>query len=286
MLSTFLCGADGATTCATCHPSCLACTTTPDTCDSCSLADAAAKSADGAFCVRTGVTVWDGVSYFKLACVGCDFCIGTNPQICVSEELAAFVGKLEASYSLPLTDEANGLICFRQPVPDLTCDPLTPILGELDAGNTGSLHPTADQCYKLLNTLWPFVTYWFGEMFPNFNPPGTSTKVEKSMLKTVLWLWILQYGPSQLKTNAEWQGIVTTFNNASLDWTKVLAWAGATTGYSPNGSTKLNFPAVLVTSLTQTSPEMQLFNYFSTLCASACILGAECQQISTSNMCS
>ncbi len=202
----------------------------------------------------------------------------------MSQEQAAFANHAAAAYSLPLIDETNGLICYRQPAPDLTCDPLTPVLGVLDSDADG-LHPTPDQCYDLLKAQWPFVTYWFGEIFPNFDPPDTATDDEKNMLKTVLRLWILQYGPSEIKANPLWQGIVTTFNNASLDWTRLLAWSGVLKGYSPDGTATASFPTALETSLTQASPEMKLFNHFSTLCASACSLGAQCQQISANNVC-
>ena len=106
------------------------------------------------------------------------------------------------------------------------------------------------------------------------------------MLKSVLWLWILQHGISEIKENPLWQGIVTTFIKADLDWTKLLAWSGVLKGYTRDGTTPLSFPAVLEASLTQTSPEMQLFNHFSTLCASACSLGAQCRQISATSVCS
>jgi hypothetical protein len=195
----------------------------------------------------------------------------------MSREQAIFAAFLANRYSLPLTDETNGLICYNEPVPDLTCDPLTPVMGVLQSDEAG-LHPTADQCYKLLKAEWPYVTYWFGEIFPNFHPPDTSD-YGKYMLKTVLWLWILQYGPGELRGNELWQNIVTTFNNDSLDWTQLFAWMGDLKGFNPDGSATFSFPAVLEASLTETSPEMQLFNYFSEVCASPCSLGVQCRQL-------
>jgi hypothetical protein len=189
------------------------------------------------------------------------------------------------SQRLPLSVETDGLICYNEPVPDLTCDPLTPVLGDLHRDSDG-LHPNTDQCFKLLKAEWPYVMYWFHEIFPDFTPPDPSSDQEKYMLKTVLWLWILRYGASEIKSDPLWQDIVATFNSASLDWAKLLAWAGDIIGYSPDGVNTLTFPAVLETSLTQTSPEMQLFNHFSTLCNSQCSLGVQCQQISASNTCS
>jgi hypothetical protein len=202
----------------------------------------------------------------------------------MSLEEATFANHADVVYSLPLTDETNGLICYNDPVPDSSCDALTPVLGDLHPSESG-LHPTIDQCFKLLKVEWPFVTYWFGEIFPSFKPPDASTMIEKNMLKSVLLLWILQYGSADIKLDPLWQDIVTTFNNASLDWSRLLAWSGVLKGFSRNGSTPLPFPKVLETSLTQTSPEMQLINHFSTLCASSCSLGAQCQQISATSVC-
>ena len=203
----------------------------------------------------------------------------------MSLEQAVFANHAAAVYSLPLKDETNGLICYRQPVPSTTCDALTPILGSFSPDISG-LHSTLDQCFQLLKLQWPYVINWFGQIFPNFTPPLGATDSEKSMLKSTLMLWILQYGPNEIKLDPLWQDIVTTFNNAALDWTKLLAWSGALKGYTRDGTNPLSFPAVLEASLTQTSPEMQLFNYFSTLCASACSLGAQCRQISATSVCS
>lgn len=66
-LSTFLCGANRVDSCATCHPSCFACTV-PGTCDSCHAFDRATKSDDGAYCIRNGVTEWDGIDDYRWNC--------------------------------------------------------------------------------------------------------------------------------------------------------------------------------------------------------------------------
>lgn len=283
ILTSFLCGANGAAACPTCHPSCLFCTTTGQ-CDSCNALDRATKSSDGAFCVCDSVTAWDEVDYFRWCCnAGCSYCAGVSPAACMkSEDEASFATLLTALYSLPLASAANGLMCYRQPVPTLTCDPLLAVIGNIGTA------AGPDECFKLLTGQWPYVKYWFSDLFPNFTPPtATSYEVymEVYMLKTVLWLWILQYGPSVLKSESAWQGLVTTFNNASLDWTKLLAWAGASTGYSPDGTATALFPAELEATLTQASPELQLFNHFSTLCNSACPLGAQCRQINPTSIC-
>jgi hypothetical protein len=96
------------------------------------------------------------------------------------------------------------------------------VIGAISLNGQGLQRPTIDQCFELLTAEWPFVTYWFGEIFPNFKPPGFAMSSEIDMLKSVLFLWILQYGPSEIKNDPLWQDIVTTFNNASLDWSRLL----------------------------------------------------------------
>ena len=203
----------------------------------------------------------------------------------MSEEQADFAKHVATTYSLPLTDETGGLMCYSQPVPKLSCDPLTEVTGAItqDAGNL--LHPTVDQCYLLLKSQWPFVMHWFGVFFANFLPP-TSDAAEVTQVEAVLKLWIMQYGPSAMSADPLWQGLTNTFNNGALDWTKLLAWAGPTPGYSPDGTTKFSFPAALAASLTDSSPDLELFNHFSTLCASACSLGPECRLNDPTSICS
>lgn len=94
----------------------------------------------------------------------------------MSEDLATT--HLATLYSLPLSVETDGLICYNEPVPDLTCDPLTPMLGDLHPDSDG-LHPTTDQCFKLLKAEWPYVTHWFQDIFPDFTPPNPSSDQEK-----------------------------------------------------------------------------------------------------------
>lgn len=128
ILTSFLCGANGAAAC----PICLFCTTTGQ-CDSCNALDRATESADGAFCVRNSVTVWDEVDYFRWCCsAGCSYCAGVSPAACMnSEDEASFATLLTALYSLPLASAANGLMCYRQHVPTLTCDPLLAVIGSI-----------------------------------------------------------------------------------------------------------------------------------------------------------
>lgn len=114
--------------------------------------------------------MWDEIDYQKWICNGCQHCVRASVEICLSDQLAAFVASLRARYSLPLTDETDGLICFNQSVPDMTCDPLTPVMEALQTDET-DLRPTTDQRCELLKAGWPSVAYWFGQNFPNFHLP-------------------------------------------------------------------------------------------------------------------
>ena len=218
---------------------------------------------------------------------GCAQCVGPSQAACIDNaDQVAFVNIAEADYSLPLLHETDGKFCFYQRIPDSSCDPLSTLTSAVTKDAAG-LHPTLDQCYDILKGSWPGVDFWFEKLFPNFSPPTMPppTTEEVHKLKSVLWLWILRYGPSVLSADPLWQDIVATFNNASPDWSILLAWKGTLTGYTTDGSTIKSFPAELEAALTPTSPELQLFNHFSTLCNSACALGVQCQQLSTSNVC-
>ena len=70
-----------------------------------------------------------------------------------SQDLNNFALNLVSSYSLPLLNRANRLICYRQPVPTVACDPLTDVLGAITSDASG-LHPTLAQCYQLLQVEW------------------------------------------------------------------------------------------------------------------------------------
>ena len=211
----------------------------------------------------------------------CTHCAAPSLEGCMNEEEADFAQYVATTYSLPLTDETNGVMCYRQPVPRLDCDPLTEVTKAITEDLAG-LHPTADQCYELLTVQWPFVAHWFNVFFSDFRPPEAAIPEETNMLKAVLQLWILQYGPSELSANPLWQGLISTFNNVALDWTQLLAWKGSqgiSSGYSADGITKSSFPAALEASLTLASPELELFNLFSTLCDYPCSLALQCDQL-------
>lgn len=248
---TSLCDSKGGTACATCHSSCKTCTS--GVCDSCKLSGEV-KQVDGAYCLPGGTS---------------EGCIG-------SDELTA-VAALFALSDMPLLDETNGLICYRQPVPILNCDPLSKITGPI-ASNGAGLQPTGEQCCELLEAQWPMAKLWFGSIFPDFTPPTSATEIEAFQLKAVWLALILQFGPSTLLNEASWQELVGVFNKASLVWEQLLGW---TSGYLADGSLH-SYPVALV----PTPLELSLFNRFSEICNSpGCGYQTQCQEVAPGSAC-
>lgn len=296
-LDTFMCGASTGGICPSCHTSCGACDGS-DICLICKSDDSVLETRANAFCTCPISLDWAALNYFADCGIGpppppscfpgCVQCVGPSEAACMDNaDQVAFVKIAEADYQLPILDESDGAFCFYQRIPNSDCNPITALVGVVNADSTG-LHPTQDQCYTLLKANWLFVTHWFGKLFRDFTLPTTPvpTVDEAYKTKSVLWLWILQYGPHALSNDPLWVDIVTTFNDNMLDWTRLLAWKGVLTGYSPDGVQRKSFPEQLAAALTSTSPELQLFNRFSTLCSDVCALGAECQQLNPANSCS
>jgi hypothetical protein len=195
-----------------------------------------------------------------------------------SKDLTIFASNLASSYALPLLDETNELICYRQPVSTTTCDPLSVAVTGTVVSDTDGLHPTLKQCYELLLAEWSYVKYWFETIFVDFTPPDEVTETEEYDLKTVLRLWILQFGGSVLTTEPDWQAIVSIFNDDSLVWGGLLAWSD---GYLA-GSTTHSFSAGLASS----GPELSLFNRFSQVCsATGCSHKTHCQEVAPTSTC-
>jgi hypothetical protein len=131
---------------------------------------------------------------------------------------------------------------------------------------------------------WRFVNFWFSRQFPSFTTPSTASEFQVYAVKSVLRKWILQYGPEYFARYAGWKQLVTIFNNNALDWTKLLAWPGTPAKYTAGGVT-YDFPAELA-SLTASSPELQLFNTFSTICSTAgCSFKTQCQAVASTSVC-
>ena len=271
------------TDCPVCHASCTTCTVEyandPEDCTGCASTGATLSNPLGGHCsCPLGYVAQSPATAACVPCSSdCSYCVGSSKEACMgSKDLTAFATDL-ASAQMPLLSQTNGLICYRQPVPALSCDPWTPITGAITTDASG-LHPTLEQCYELLKVQWPMVGYWFSELFSDFTPPASATEAETYQLKAVLGLLILQFGPSALKSQASWQALVAVFNNASLDWEQLLGWTG---GYYAGGS-KHTFPE----ELTPSAFELSLFNSFSKVCDAAnCGYRTECQEVAASSTC-
>ena len=283
-----MCGTDPSwVECPRCHASCGTCAvyTDKEKCTSCKVQEATLSNPAGGSCSCLKGFVYK--NYATTACdpcvPGCPYCVDTSSEGCMkTKELTIFASNLASSYSLPLLSQASGLICYRQPVPTTTCDTVSNTLSVAVTGTIASdgsgLHPILPQCYELLRAEWGYVIYWYTHFFGHFNAPVSATETEKYNLKTVLWLWILQFGSYALTTESAWQDIVNTFNNDSLVWGGLLAWSG---GYLAGGTTH-SYP----TGLTPTSPELSLFNRFSEVCATAgCGHKTHCLEVASTSTC-
>ena len=270
--------------CLTCHPSCSTCAMSndPTRCTGCANEHATLSNPAGGIC-------YCGVGYVPhspavASCVGCypgcSYCVDSSEAACMnSEDSAIFAIILTSSYQLPLLEEASGLICYRQTAtPSLSCDPYTAATGQITS-DASRLHPTLQQCYKLLKATWPVVAFWFPQIWPHFTPPASANEEEVYLLKAVLWLWILEYGPSALISEAAWQTLVAVFNNGSLDWAGLLGWSD---GYLADGI-RHSYPASMTTPPTS---ELSLFNSFSQVCdLDNCGYKPECLQVAPSSTC-
>jgi hypothetical protein len=193
-----------------------------------------------------------------------------------SEDLLAFATNL-AIYSPPLVNEANKLICYGEQVPETTCQPFDIVSGVFTKDSTG-FHLSLGQCYELLKAEWPYVQSKYTPLFGSFSLPG-STATELPKFKSVLWMWILQYGP-YFAASQPWTELLAVFNRA-VDWGKLLAWAGTTPGISYDG-TRHYFP----TYVTVPAAVLTVLNSHSTVCdAISCDFQAECALVKPGSTC-
>lgn len=244
-------------------------------------------SADQTYCLCNNPTNWEMINYHEFCCdSSCPLCVGPTIAACMANRAQTdFVVTGITTLHLPFLFEKDGAVCYEQRIPNPTCNPLTEVVTGTINSDTDGLHPTTEQCYEILSASWPYVEYWFGNLFQDFSPPPKRPLHERYKVETVLWLWILQYGPHALTTDQLWIDLVATFNKPSLDWTQLLAWTGATQGYSPDGVATKSFPASLGV-LASSSPAVQLFSQSSKVCNDmSCALPEQCQQISTTNFC-
>ncbi len=179
----------------------------------------------------------------------------------MSEEQAAFNRIAVVLHGLPTVPETAGSICYRTKAASHDCllTALEVVTGDIHTATPGTLTPTAIQCFKLLKADWPMLTYWFAQIFPTFSPPASTTSRSYLVVKTILQLWILQFGPSQLKFNLDWVAVVALFNKASDQWALISATSA---GYVFD-SAPFSFPQDLSTWIGLHPADLAAFNTFS-----------------------
>ena len=226
------------------------------------------------------------------ACVNC---VGSEAQ-CMTQEQADFINHVADTYSLPcLMETPNHRICYYNALPtcDCTPNPIEFVIGTITDEETGLARPTTGQCYELLKAQWPFITYWFRTLFPDFVGPADATDADILAIKSVLYLWIQHFGPAEIE---QWADIRSAVNGNAPDWANYMAWVDTSPGFSlDSGTSVLAFPTDLLNWLqascsqgTVLCNELTLFNLKSTVCqTSACTSGVLelCSQISPTSNC-
>jgi hypothetical protein len=111
----------------------------------------------------------------------------------------------------------------------------------------------------MLEVEWQIPYYWFTDLFPNFATPLTASLEDVIKVKTILQLWILQFGPSVMKTDLDWIALVQVFNRNPIPWATLLAWTNTSPPqYTTDGSTAVNFPSGLSTWLSIAGADKRL----------------------------
>ena len=255
-------------------------------------------------CGEGFVPVKDNVSAACVHCAsGCTACYGPAATECLTSEQQDFILMIETMYPLlPITHETSAhLLCYRQTRPTwdtsgCSTEPVLAVLGDISGyGTLGSGNPTLKQCSKWLAAQWPFVTHWFTHLFPNFTGP-TPVTIRNTIIQSILYLWILQFGPSEMSDDAEW-GTLKADLVAGGNWLWYYGWAGENPGYVTNGptSTRKTFPQVLEDWIksadgcnknTPTCLDLMVFDYGSTTCdQTPCNIQSECGLINPSSNC-
>jgi len=309
----FLCGGLGLSDCPVCHPSCTSCTS-GSVCDSCKH-EQSVMSADSLFCSCSGQNGYAAADKYHESCASCyngcatcesaatsndcqsclfnyhkGPCVGVSCTCLGSSDEEMFV-EFAKEHGLPYTDETNSMICYRQPVPEITCDPLPSAVTGTISEDVAGLHPTQAQCDELLHTQWPWVMVWFGKLFSDMTLPQSATAEDIVLVINTIYALILKQGPATLNGDQSWKDFVGVFNQASPPWDTLLGWPssadGTTTpaGYSIDGSTVLPLPTGLT--LTSTSLTLILLNHFSEVCTDnyGCPLFNQCSIVDPMSVC-
>lgn len=281
--------------CGLCHESCEVCGNAGDanSCRGCADSHAGLSSHSGigtcvckaGFSPKVSPTPWD-------ACVSC---VESEVQ-CMTQEQADFINHVADAYSLPCLIEAlDHRICYYNALPacDCTPNPMEQIIGPFTEESTGTARPTTAQCYELLKAQWPFITYWFRTLFPDFRGPADASDSDILAIKSILYLWIQQFGPAEI---GGWTNIKSAVNGEAANWANYLAWVDFKPGFSLDaGATVFPFPVHLLSWLqtlcaqgTAVCKELALFNLKSTVCHTSTCPAAVlelCSQVSPTSDC-
>jgi hypothetical protein len=120
----------------------------------------------------------------------------------------------------------------------------------------------------MISSQWAYVDHWFQILFPTFdaNTPVGASSEDILKVKTVLQLWIVQFDPYLMQSDATWIALRAVFSN-TIPWTTMLAWTSPTPKYTIDGSTEVAFPTDLAAWLTQVDVDKAAFNTFSAVCS-------------------
>ena len=269
-----------------CHASCLTCVNpTSGGCLTCKVTEASLTKADGGVCFCGSGFVREyspTVQCGKCAEYDC-VCSGQKGTSCLNLELQAFVAFARTEYNLPMASPTNGAWCFGSPMPISIrqIKDVEAVIGPISRDLSGNLNPTNEECYELLRAQWPFISYWFGLIFPSFSPPAAATTQEIYNTAMGLRVWIFRFGGNNMFTKPAWGPLVAAFNAPGTQWINYLAW---TDGYSTDGKTALVYPAELQALLN--ARDKAIISHFSTVCGTAgCALKTQCGLVAPASAC-
>ena len=263
--------------CAACHSSCGTCFLANDagSCKTCSdpYATLPPNTLIGTCECKEGFV--PGTSPCTPCAGNCVRCIGPLASDCLAPGMKDFISTISSLYGteLPYETETQNMLCYRNYRPQTPCggqNPLKEAVGEINNySQIGFATSDAQQCRKLLKARWLFVTYWFAQLFPQFTGPSLANHHDVLAIKSILQLWILQFGPNTMKT---WSEIKAAMNSGG-DWANYRATA---TEFSIDGSNYTPFPSVLATWISgacggTACPDLKVFNVMRSECD-----GAEC----------
>ena len=274
------------TTCDNCHADCTTCFKSNNNmaCLTCSDPDTELAVDGNPYCYCRA-----GFVYPLRPCTrcadNCPFCMGDTADSCVYPDEEEFINVVMyplSEFHLPYTSETNDMMCYRVKRPTALCNTGTALenaVGDITNYDTTSATLGMFQCRRLLTATWPFVNRWFDIIFPNFIGPDYSSKEDKDIIKAILKLWILQFGPTEVNT---WDHIKTAML-APGKWMDYSADATQfTTGNPP---TSHPFPADLADWIATCGgvdcPDLRVFNVLRQECIQGCTpsVKAFCQDL-------